>query len=525
MSTNKSGHHNSRRSLIKSMSIISLGTLSSRILGFVRDIIIARFLGTGMKADAFFVAFRIPNLLRELVGEGASNAAVVPVFSEYSHKEDKEELSKLMSLVLTLAFISLTVFTLLGIFVSPWIVKVMAPGFVADPQKYSLTVFLTQLMFPYLILIGLTAYSMGILYSLRSFTAPAFAPCLLNVALIVSVFVVVLMKGEVVYGLGVGVLAGGALQLLMQIRALAKRGMKFVFPRTFNHPGLIKIGRLLMPRMLGAGVYELNIFVDTFCASLASVVGLGGISAVYYANRLIQFPMGIVGVAFASAALPTFSSLVVAKDLQKLKETVLFALENILFVMFPCSILLMILSAPVVKVLFQRGEFTAYSTGITSTALLFYSVGLFGFGAAKILVSVFYAFQDTKTPVKVGAVCLLINASLNFILMYPLKIGGIALASSIAGIANFVILFYLLDKKLAGMRGELDKFILKIFGACCVMGLTVLMLWIKLPRMPQLLKVILASLGGGILYLMTCYLFKIPQVLRTLNFLQEKMKR
>lgn len=525
MSTNKSDHRDSQRSLVKSMSIISLGTLSSRILGFVRDIIIAKFLGTGMKADAFFVAFRIPNLLRELVGEGASNAAVVPVFSEYVHKEDKEELSRLMSIVLTLAAVSLTVMTLLGIFLTPWIVKIMAPGFLADPEKYSLTVFLTQLMFPYLVLIGLTAYSMGILYSLRSFTAPAFAPCLLNVALIASVFVVVLMKGEVVYGLSVGVLAGGVLQLMMQTRALAKKGMKFVFPKTFNHPGLIKIGQLLFPRMLGAGVYELNIFVDTFCASLASVVGVGGISAIYYANRLVQFPMGIVGVAFASAALPTFSSLVVTKDLQKLKETVLFAVENILFVMFPCSILLMILSAPVVKLLFQRGEFTAYSTGITSTALLFYSVGLFGFGATKILVSVFYAFQDTKTPVKVGAVCLLINASLNFILMYPLKVGGIALASSIAGITNFIILFYLLDRKLEGMRGELDKFMLKIFGASLVMGLTVLMLWVKLPILPLALRIAVAGAGGTVVYLMTCYLFKIPQVLRPLNLLQEKLKR
>ncbi len=359
----------SPRSIIKSMSVLSVGTLSSRLLGFLRDVILAKLLGTGIRADAFFVALKIPNLFRDFVGEGATNSAVVPVFAEYLHKEKKESFWRFVSVVLTLALIVLSVITILGILLAPVIVRMIAPGFMADTSKLLLTIRLTRIMFPYLVFIGLTAYSMGILFTFRSFLVPAFSPCLLNISVIVSALIASRTMEEPVFGLAIGVLVGGVLQLAVQVKPLLKIGMKFKKPETLRHPGAIQIGKLLIPRMIGSGVYQLTVLIDTFCASLAMIVGQGGISAIYYSNRIIQLPMGIFSIALASAILPSLSRLAHKKDMEAIKKTIIFALENIFFVMAPTMVMLLLFSRPIIRILFQRGEFTAYSTGITSFAL------------------------------------------------------------------------------------------------------------------------------------------------------------
>jgi len=266
----------SPQSIIKSTSLLSAGTLSSRLLGFLRDVILAKLLGTGIRADAFFVAFKIPNLFRDLVGEGATNAAVVPVFSEYLLKKEREDFWRFVSVILTLAFIVLSVITILGIICAPVIVRMIAPGFMANPEKLMLAIQLTKMMFPYLIFIGLTAYCMGILFTFRSFLVPAFSPCLLNISIIVSALIASKRMEEPVFGLAVGVLVGGVLQLAVQIKPLLKIGMQFKKPQTLRHPGATKIGKLLIPRMFGSGVYQLTVLIDTFCASLAMIVGQGG---------------------------------------------------------------------------------------------------------------------------------------------------------------------------------------------------------------------------------------------------------
>ena len=252
----------SRRSLIKSTSILSAGTLGSRILGFCRDIVLAILFGTGARADAFFVALRIPNLFRDLVGEGATNAAVVPVLSEYQEKNDKEAFWELAHVIFALALIILSSITILGILFSPVIVRMVAPGFIAEPEKLMLTIELTKLMFPYLIFAGLMAYAFGILYTFRSFAVPAFTPCLFNLAIIASAFFASRNMEEPVYGLAIGVLCGGALQLLAQYHPLRKLGLKIRWPKTLIHPGAKKIGKLLIPRMIGSGVYQLTVLVD-----------------------------------------------------------------------------------------------------------------------------------------------------------------------------------------------------------------------------------------------------------------------
>lgn len=507
----KSSHADSHRQIVKSTSIISLGTFSSRILGFIRDIVIAHLLGTGMKADAFFVAQKIPNLLRDFIGEGAVNAAVVPVFSEYLYHKEKEAFLKLTSVVFVLALVILSVLTLLGIIFAPLIVRFIAPGFIEDPEKFSLTVFLTRLMYPYLIFIGLTAYSIGILYTVRSFWVPAFSPCLLNIAMILSALFAFYGMREPVIGLAIGVLAGGVLQLLWEMAALLKKGFRWHLPKILKEPGALKIGKLLIPRMVGSGVYQLTVLIDTFCASLGSVVGPGGISAIYYANRIIQFPMGIFSVALASVILPTLANFAQKKDLAAIQRTLIFSLENIFFIMCPITVFFLLFSKSVIQILFQRGEFGLYSTQITSSAMIFLSLGLFSFGGIKILVAAFYALQDTKTPVKVAVICLLINTALNFILMFPLKVGGITLASSIAGTIDFLLLFYVLNRRL----GYLDSSLLLYFGkvtlAALLTGAVQFCLWNVLVLGSAMVKLLIMVVAGLVFYEILCLFLKIKQ--------------
>ena len=506
---------------MKSTSILSLGTLSSRILGFFRDIVLAKVFGTGISADAFFVAFKIPNLFRDMVGEGATNAAVVPVFSEYLEKNNKEQLWNFVSVVFTLALIVLSAITILGILLAPAIVRMIAPGFIINPQKLILTIRLTRMMFPYLVFIGLTAYSIGVLFTFRLFRVPAFSPCLLNISIITSAFIASRTMEEPVFGLAVGVLIGGVLQFVVQIRPLLKTGIRYRIPKTLYHPGAVKIGKLLIPRMLGSGVYQLTVLIDTFCASLSVIVGVGGISAVYFANRIIQFPMGVFCTSLASAVLPTLSSFAAKNDLESIKKTVVFSLKNVFFVMCPITVVLLRLSTPIIQILFQRGKFDLYSTQITSFALSFYAIGLFSFGGIKILVAAFHSLQDTKTPVKVSALCLAINAALNFILMVPLKIGGIALASSIAGTVDFLILFYILDKRLKGLNSGMLIYFIKVSLAAAATGVAIYWFWNQPTMIHPIVKLGLVGIGGFIIYETICLALNVEQAQKIRDYFKK----
>jgi putative peptidoglycan lipid II flippase len=449
MSIDNSKPPHKHHALLKSSGIVACGVLASRVLGFVRDVILARFLGTGFLAEAFFVAQRIPNLLRDMAGEGAANAAIVPVLSEYAHQRSKEEWLGCINAVLAWGVIVLGSITILGIFAAPWIVRLIAPGFAGEPGELKLTVDLTRIMFPYLILIALTAFQAGILYSLNAFFAPAFGPCLLNLAMILSVWVACLFSWPLAYTISFGVLIGGIWQFLAQWLALRRRGVYWQFPRSLDHEGARQIGRLLLPRLWGGTVYQLNVFVDTFCASLAVIVGAGGIAAIYYANRIIQFPLGVFGYALSSVVLPSLSKIVQEGDMARFRSTLFFALRNLMLILIPTAALMVIFSRWIIHVVFQHGAFNAYSTAITSQVMFYAALGLPFFGASRILVSAFYALQDTKTPVKAATACLVINIMLNAVLMFPLKIGGIALASSIAGAANCFLLWNSLSKKIS----------------------------------------------------------------------------
>jgi len=457
------------RKLIRSTGIIGGATTASRILGFVRDVLIASRFGTGIFAEAFFVAFRLPNMLRDMVGEGATDAAIVPILTEYKHTRTKEEYWEVARVILNLMLSVLIVLSVLGVVFAPVLVRVIAPGFLKSPDKFAMTVLITRMVFPYILFLGMVAYSKGVLNSFNYFTTPALAPVVLNATMIISLLILCPVIG--IKGIVVGVVLGGLFELLMQIPPLRKKG--FTLDRSFKlkHPIAKRIGKLLLPRAIGTAVYQLSVLVDTVLASLAWIVGPGGVAALYYSNRLVQLPLAVFGISLATAALPKMTKEVASKNIDELKKTISFSLRTVFTIMIPAAVGLMILSQPIVRILFQRGEFTGYSTSITVNALFFYSFGLFAYAGIKILVSAYYAMGDTKTPVKTAAISLLINVVLNLILMWPLKIGGLALATSIAAITNFVILYVLLTKRIGDFKtSKILMSFLKICFSTLIMG-------------------------------------------------------
>ncbi len=462
----------SKESLIKSTGIISLATALSRILGFARDIVIANFFGTSAACQAFVVAFRIPNTLRDLVGEGAANAAIVPVLCEYKATKTKEELLHLFRVVFNIFSAVLIIVSVMGVVLSPLIVRAMAPGFIREPATLDLAVRLNQILFPYVFLIGLTALTMGALNSLGHFSTPALGTCLLNVSLIAAVIFLGQKMG--IFSLAVGVLVGGVLQLVLNLPVLYRKGFSINFRDGFRHVASRKIGLLLVPRVLGNGVYQINIFVDTILASLAWIVGAGGVAALYYANRLIQFPLGIFSIALAQAALPKMSREAALGDLEKLRDTLSFSLRTVFLIILPSSVGLAVLGKSIIRILFERGQFDAYSTSITQQALYFYSFGLLAYSGIKILVTCFYSLHDTMTPVKTAGIAVALNVILNLILMWPLKLGGLALATSLSATVNFFMLYSILRRRIGGFDEKrlLDTFLRALLasafmGAAC----------------------------------------------------------
>ncbi len=496
---------NENKSLIKSTRAISVATLASRILGFVRDVIIAGLFGTGARAQAFVVAFRIPNLLRNVVGEGSTNSAVVPVLSRLKEQGKDEEFWQVANCLLNILIVLLAGLTILGELFAPYIVRAIAPGFIRDPAKLYLTIRLTRFLFPYILLIGLSAYAMAVLNSLKTFALPALAPSMLNISLIVSALVLCPRLKEPVDGLGVGVLIGGLLQLAIQVPLLLKKGLFKKRSFRFIHPKVKEIGRLFLPRTLGIAVYQINLFVDTIFASLVFIVGKGAPAALQYASRLVQFPLALFGVALAQAALPTLSGLAVKKDFNQLKETVSFSLRSVFTMMVPATVGIMVLAHPLVKVIFERGSFTSYSTGITSFALLFYCLGLTGYAGIRMLANCFYSLKDTFTPGKIAGIALLINIVLNLILMHPLKMAGLALATAISVTVNFILLLFALRKRMGKFESLLPT-LGRVIKACAVMGVALWFIFYRGEFLFGSRPLLAVKLGVSILAAVAVYL-------------------
>ncbi|MDI6641711.1 MAG: murein biosynthesis integral membrane protein MurJ [Elusimicrobiota bacterium] len=518
----------STKKITEYVSTVSVATGISRILGYLRDMLVAYAFGAGIFADAFYAAFRIPNLFRRLLGEGSVSAAFIPVFTEYLETKTKNETQKLLNVVFTFLITILLTITLLGIVIAKPLTTIIAFGFVENPQKLQLAVDLTRIMFPYLMFACLAALMLGVLNSLKSFFLPAVSPAFLSISEIVYILVIVsifsLPENSQIYGLAISVVIGGFLHyFIQQINLLRHQKFSIKFQYDFTHSGLKKILLLLTPTMIGFSVDQVNAFVDTVCASLLQE---GSITALYYSNRLMQLPLALFGIAIATVSLPMMSAASAKNDIVELKNTFNYSIRLILFCLLPATVGLIIFGLPIVRLLFERGKFTPTASQMTYQALAFYSLGLIAYSIVKVTASAFYSFKETKIPVKTATLCMLINVILNIILMKPLGVGGLALATAISSFLNSFLLIYYLRRRI-GLLGVRKIFHSgkRILFASILMGLSVYVLSIiEYPLIPslQIIKVAFCILSGIIVYFLFAKLLNIEERKPVFELLKEK---
>jgi putative peptidoglycan lipid II flippase len=495
--------------ILKAAGVVGAATLLSRILGYIRDAVIAWYFGAGHSSDAFIAAFRIPNLLRKLFGEGAISNAFIPVLTDYLTEDGQDEGLRLARSALFVMSILLVVLSICGILLAPLIVKVVAPGFLSSPGKIPLTVTLTRIMFPYIFFIGLVALCMGILNVFGHFAAPALAPVLLNLAMICSVIFICPYLSNPVMGLAIGVIIGGILQLGLQLPFMIRKGLVLRPKGKLFHPGLKKIGVLMLPVIFGGAVYQVNVLIGGL---LGSLLKEGSVSYLYFADRLVQFPLGIFAIAAATAVLPSLSRQAASNDVDALKDTFGYAVRLIIFLTIPSMVGLIILREPIV--------FSSLATQLTAQALLYYAMGLGAFSAVKIVAATFFALKDTRTPVVMALVSIVANIVLGVILMRPLAHGGLALATSLASILNLGLLVQALRSKLGSLGWR--SIMRSAYRALLNAGFMGVVVWGAVfvfipPQGAAVLELLLGLIGciltGLIVYGTCSYLMKSPELL------------
>ncbi|HSC77347.1 MAG TPA: murein biosynthesis integral membrane protein MurJ [Candidatus Acidoferrales bacterium] len=454
--------------ILRSTRVITFITLLSRVSGYIRDLVVALLLGTSLAADAFVIAFRIPNFLRRLMAEGAMTAAFIPVFT--SHRAERTEaeswdFARRMFWSLTTVLAAVTV---LGIIFAPQLVRLFTLAS-PEPEQWSLAVLLSRITFPYCLLVSLIALASAALNTIGKFGLPASVPIFLNLA-IIGGGALAWHAGatQAAIALSVGVLVGGVIQLVVQLPPLLRRGMPLGFKLGFDHEGVRRVSRLMLPAVAGIGIYQVNVLVSTAIASQEP----GWISALYYANRLTELAMGVYAISIATVVLPLMSRQAVARRLDQLHQTMTFSLCNVAFIMVPATVGLMVLSDPIVRVLFEHRAFSSASTELTSWALLFYAFGLPAFASVRLLVQGFYATEDTSTPVRVSIVAIVSNLILCFALVGPLKQGGLALATSLASYLHVMVLYVVYRRRLGALdESRLTISLLRTTAAAAGMGL------------------------------------------------------
>lgn len=431
--------------------MLGFATILSRIMGMVRDMVVSRLFGAGFATDAFFAAFQIPNMLRRFFAEGALTSAFVPTFSECYTQKGEKEARELANTCFTLLTIVMSIVTLLGIILSPQIVKLMFPGFSSEPSKLELTVLLNRLMFPYIFFVSLLALCMGILNTLRHFFTPAISTVFLNITMILSALLLHKAFAVPILSLAVGVLIGGLLQLLLQLPVLWKNGFRLSLRFDFGNPAVKRIALLMGPSIFGVGVYYLNVTVGNV---LASLLPQGSVSYLYYAQRLFEFPQGIFTVSVAQAVLPSMSRQAAEGDIEALKDSLQFGLRLLIFITVPAMAGLIVSATPIFTLLFMGGEFDYPKAVACGDALVQYSVGLTSVAMVRVLAPAFYALKDTKSPVITASAAFVINLVFSLILMRFMLHSGLALASSLSAFGNMALLLYLLRRKIGPLGGR-----------------------------------------------------------------------
>lgn len=437
--------------LVRAVGSIGAATLLSRVLGFVRDMVVALAFGAGATTDAFFVAYRIPNMLRRLLAEGALSTAVIPVFTEYAVSHPRAAFLRMLRAVLGASLVTLGAVTLLGVGLAPWIVAAIAPGFGRDPGQAALASALTRTMFPFLFLIGLGALAMGALNAHGRFFAPAAGPAVQNVGMIVCVLALAARTEPPILSLAIGVLVGGLGHLAVQLPSLHRVGCLVAPSLDLGHPAVATVARLLLPAVVGLAAVQVTVFVNTL---LASLLAAGSISYLHYADRVMEFPLGVFGIALASASLPAMAGQAAEGDRAGLAATLNFSLRLSFFVALPATVGLVLLRTPITRVLFEHGRFSAADTAATAHALLWYALGLAGIAAARISAQAFYAVREPGVAVRLGVVAVLVDVVAALALMGPLGHGGLAAASSIAAYVNWAGLVWMWGRRHAPLGGR-----------------------------------------------------------------------
>jgi putative peptidoglycan lipid II flippase len=507
-------------------------TLASRILGYVRDMLIAWSFGAGIYADAFIVAFRIPNLFRRLVGEGALGMAFIPVFHDHARRQGRRRALEMTVVIFRRLTLVLFVIVLLGTVFSPAIVRGLAPGFMVSGDKLQLTIHLTRIMLPYVLLVGLVALSMGVLNALGHFTAPALAPIALNVAMISAVLIGVWLASSMAMRasvLAAGVVIGGVMQLGLQVPALVRHDVRFWQTPRSETEALGRFARSAFPVMLGGATYQINVLLGTL---LASYLTVGSVSYLFYADRLVQFPLGIFAISAVTVMMPGLSRQAAEQRLDAMKETLSQSLRLVWFVTMPAMVGLIVLREPIVALLFERGAFGSDSTRLTADALLWYSTGLWAYAALRILLAMFYALQDAYRPLKAAAVSVIVNLGAGVLLMRVMGHSGIALSAALAAMLNVVLLAVMLRRQIGPLGGrKMVPAAGRILGCTVLMGGAVHRLNAWLAAMPgsgtavQTGRVVFCIIMGVAVYTTAAFLCRSRELrtCREMMFQRKKM--
>ena len=457
------------KALLKSTAIVRAMTPLSRVPGFIRDMVCGQLWGAGAGPDAFFVAFRIPNFLRRLFAEGAFSQAFVPVFSEYQTQRSHAELKELVDQVAGTLGAILLLISAIGVVAAPLLILLFAPGFTTDASKYELTVEMLRITFPYLFFISLTAFAGGVLNSCGKFAIPAITPVLLNLTMIAAAVWLAPRMERPVVGLAWGVFIAGVIQLSFQIPFL--RQLKLL-PRPrwgWAARGVQQVLKLMVPALFGSSVAQVNLLIDTV---LASFLVSGSVSWLYYSDRLVEFPLGIFGVALGTVILPKLSRQHASAEAGGFSQTLDWALRWALLIGVPATIALILLSGPMLSALFQYGEFDSRDVVMSTRSLMAFAFGLVAFMLIKVLAPGFYARKDTRSPVKYGLIAMAANTALVLTLIWPLAHAGLALATSLAAYLNAGLLFFNLRRRaIYQPRAGCPKFLLQLCIANLTMGL------------------------------------------------------
>jgi putative peptidoglycan lipid II flippase len=493
--------------LLRALVTVSGMTLLSRILGFVRDFVIARTFGAGMVTDAFFVAFRLPNLLRRLFAEGAFSQAFVPILAEYRNRRGEHETKTLVDRVASVLFLALTVVSALGVVAAPLLIALTAPGFSADADKFQLTVELTRITFPYILFMSLVALAAGILNTWSRFALPAFTPVLLNLSFIGMALFAAPWFNPPVLALAWAVLLGGVLQLAIQLPALAKIGMLPRFDPVWRDEGVRRVLKLMAPAVLGVSVAQISLLINTVFASFLET---GSVSWLYYADRLMEFPAGLLGAALGTILLPSLAKSHANSKSEEFSALLDWGLRLTLMLTLPASLALALLAVPLLATLFQYGAFSAIDVLRTREALVAYSIGLTGLILVKVLAPGFYARQDIRTPVKIALVTLALTQLMNFAFIGWLKHAGLALSIGLASCFNAAMLWRGLRQRGVYLpQAGWGIFMLKLLVALMVLGSVLWFAsagdakWLAMSGGQRLLQLTAVVLAGLVSYFAT----------------------